>query len=232
MSIYVSKDNTVVKAYPRYNYLPVLFGYLNNGSEMKKFYDIAEAINYIEFQVSYIFLDKTTANFTNANESTIAGLSGYGSFTLGSNYVQINSYKNSSSIWLLMNAYVHFKSTNSNYMLEVFWSANKRFVDSILTYAISLTGYCQYRTSSSTSSSGYIQNRVFGNIMLGTESCSTTSTVTKTLGNANTWPYEYAFAYIGAGRSSGSQNIISKLTFNSCTINGVSIPIKLTCLVS
>ena len=54
---------------------------------------------------------------------------------------------------------------------------------------------------------------------------STSSTVTKTYNENSTVPEGLAFAYVGAGRESGSQNITSKLTFNSFSFNGVSIPI-------
>ena len=230
MSIYVNNGSKVVTAHPSWNWNPILFGYTNNGSAIKKFYDISEAIDYVEFDVAALFLDTSTAYMENANPSTIAGLSGYGSITVGSNYVQVNSTKNSTSIWCYIIAYVHYKSSSAAHDFEGLINADKRFSDSVLSFSISVTGYCQYRTSSSVSSYGYLMNRAFGDVMIGNEACSTTSTITKALTNSDSssFPSYYAFAYVGSGRSSGSQTIISKLTFNSVTINGVSVSFKLT----
>ena len=231
MGIYINDgSNNVVKAYPSCNWYPILFGYTNNGSAIKKFYDISDALDYLEFRVTGLFLDKSSAAMENVNPATLAELSGYGSVTIASNYVQVNSTKSGTSLWVYVNCYAHYKSISDWQYFEDLINANKRFADSVMSYSFSVTGYCQYRTSSSTSSYGYLMNRAFGEIMIGNEACSTTSTITKALTNsdASSYPQYYAFAYVGSGRSSGSQTIISKMTFNSATINGVSIPVKVT----
>ena len=230
MSIYVNNGSKVVTAHPSWNWNPILFGYCEVGGAVKKFYDISEAIDYVEFDVAALFLDTSSAAMENANPATLSQISGYGSVTIGTNYVQVNSTKSGTSLWVYIIAYVHYKSLSDTFDFEGLIDANKRFADSIMSFSISVTGYCQYRTSSSVSSYGYLMNRAFGQIMIGNEACSTTSTITKALTNSDSpsFPSEYAFAYVGAGRSSGSQTIISKMTINSVTINGVSVKFKLT----
>ena len=69
----------------------VLFGYVNDNGTIKKFYDITEAISKIIVYPRALFLDPSTPTMTNANETTMAGLSGYGSLTVGSNYIYLNN---------------------------------------------------------------------------------------------------------------------------------------------
>lgn len=227
MSVYYNQDGTIKKGYLNHSNRPVWFGYVNDNGTVKKFYDIAEAIEKIIVYPRFLFLDKSTPTMTNADESTIAGLSGYGSLTVGSNYIQTISNRNNSSIWVMVGADIKFKSYNNNYGyydIDSLCGAYRKFDASIIKYSLSATGYVFYRGSTSTSSYGYAFNDLFGGEIANC-SASTSSTVTKTFNENNTIPEGLAFGYIGAGRQSGSQNITSKITFNSFSINGVSIPI-------
>lgn len=227
MSIYVDHDGVIKKGYLNFYNRPVFFGYYNDGDGMKKFYDFAEAIDKVAIYVQYIFRDPSTPYMSNANQVKVADLSGYGSLTVGSNYIQVVSNKNNSSIWCMVGAEIIFKSYDGKYgfyPLESFVSENRFFAASILKYLLSVTGYMFYRSSTSQTSYGYGLCSCFG-VDIPNMTASTSSTVTKTFNENNNMPQEYAFAYIGAGRESGSQNITAKLTFNSISFNGVTIPI-------
>lgn len=227
MSIYFSDNGSVKKGYMNYSNRPVMFGYADFNGELKKFYDFAEAVEKVIVYPQYLFLDKSTPYFENATEAKISDLSGYGSVSIGSNYIQAVSNRNNTSIWLMVDSEVKFKSYNNNYgfyPLETFCGTNRKFAASILKYILSVTGYVFYRSSTSQTSYAYALNSCFG-VDIANVTASTSSTVTKTFNENNSIPFEYAFSYIGAGRQSGSQNITSKITFNSISFNGVSIPI-------
>lgn len=227
MSVYFNDNGTIKKGYLNYSNKPVFFGYVDDNGTMKKFYDFAEAVEKIIVYPQYLFLDTSTPYMENANEVTIAQLSGYGSITVGSNYIQIVSNRNNSSIWVMVESEIKFKSYDNNYgfyPLDSFCGYNKKFASDILKYALSVTGYVFYRSSTSQTSYAYAMNNCFG-VDIANCSASTSSTVTKSFNENSTIPYESAFCYIGAGRQSGSQNITSKITFNSFSFNGVSIPI-------
>lgn len=227
MSLYVNDNGIVKKAFINYSNHPIFFGYYNDGSGMKKFYDLSEAIEKIIVYPRFLYLDTSTPYMANANQSTMAGISGYGSLTVGSNYIQTVSNRSGTSLWVMVGADIKFKSYSDNYgyyPIDNICGYNRRFDASLLKYTLSVTGYVYYRSSSSTSSYGYTFNDCIGTeIASGT--ASTSSTVTKTFNENNTIPEGIAFGYIGAGRESGSQNITAKLTFNSFSLNGVSIPI-------
>ena len=228
MSIYLDNSG-IKKAFINHSNKPVWFGYVNDNGTIKKFYDITEAISKIIVYPRALFLDPSTPTMTNANETTMAGLSGYGSLTVGSNYIQTISNRNNSSIWVMLEAELIFKSFDSNlgygyYPIDYICGTYKKFDASVIKYSLSATGYVYYRGSTSTSSYGYAFNDLMG-VEIGNCSASTSSTVTKTFNENNTIPEGLAFGYIGSGRQSGSQNITSKITFNSFSINGVSIPI-------
>ena len=227
MSVYVNDNGIVKQAFINHSNKAVMFGYYNDGSGMKKFYDIAEAVEKIIIYPHFLFLDKSTPYMENATEAKMSELSGYGSLTVGSNYIQVVSNKNNTSIWVMVGSEVKFKSYANNYGyydIDSFCGYNKRFDATILKYLLSVTGYVFYRSSSSQTSYAYALNSCFG-VDIANCSASTSSTVTKSFNENNTIPYEYAFSYIGAGRQSGSQNITSKITFNSFSFNGVSIPV-------
>ena len=226
MSIYVD-SNGIKKSFINHYNKPVWFGYVNDNGTMKKFYDITEAIEKIIVYPQYLFLDTSTPYMENANQTTMAGISGYGSLTVGSNYIQTISNKNNSSLWVMVEADIKFKSYDNRYgyyPIDNICGYNRKFDASVIKYSLSATGYVYYRGSSSTTSYGYAFNDLFGTEIANC-SASTSSTVTKTFNENNTIPEGIAFGYIGSGRQSGSQNITSKITFNSFSINGVSIPI-------
>lgn len=227
MSVYFNDNGTIKKGFMNHSNKPVLFGYADDNGTMKKFYDISEAVEKIILYTRFLYRDTSTAYMANANEAKIADLSGYGSLTVGSNYIQVVSNRNNSSIWVLVEAEIKFKSYDGSYgfyPIDTFCGYNKRFDASILKYALSATGYVFYRSSTSQTSYGYVYNDLFG-VEIASATASTSSTVTKTFNENNVIPETYALAYIGAGRESGSQNITSKITFNSFSFNGVSIPI-------
>ena len=227
MSIYVDDNGTVKKSFINHSNRPVWFGYVNDNGTMKKFYDITEAIEKIIVYPHFLFLDTSTPYMENANQTTMAGISGYGSLTVGSNYIQTISNKNNTSLWVMLGADIKFKSYADNYgyyPIDNICGYNKRFETSVIKYTLSATGYVYYRGSTSTSSYGYAFNDLIGT-EIGNCSASTSSTVTKTFNENNSIPEGIAFGYIGSGRQSGSQNITSKITFNSFSFNGVSIPI-------
>ena len=227
MSVYFDDNGTIKKGYMNHSNRPVLFGYVDDNGTMKKFYDFAEAVEKIIVYPQFLFRDPSTPYMENAVQVNIADLSGYGSISVGSNYIQIVSNRNNSSIWVMVEAEIKFKSYNGNYgfyPLDTFCGYNKRFAADILKYGLSVTGYVFYRSSTSQTSYAYALNSCFG-VDIANCSASTSSTVTKTFNENNEIPFETAFSYIGAGRQSGSQNITSKITFNSFSFNGVSIPI-------
>ena len=226
MSVHINNDG-VKQGFLNYRNRPVFFGYYNDNGTIKKFYDISEAVEKIVVYPAYLFLDKSTPYFENASQVTIAELSGYGSISFGSNYIQVVSNRNNSSIWVMVDAEVIFKSYSGNYgfyPLETFCGESRLFAAEFLKYVLSVTGYVFYRSSTSTSSYGYALNNCFG-VDIANCAASTSSTVTKTFNENNSIPFEVAFSYIGSGRESGSQNITSKITFNSFSFNGVSIPV-------
>ena len=227
MSIYFGDDGAVKKGYLNHYNQAVWFGYFDDNGTMKKFYDVTEAIEKIVIYPQYLFLDKTTPNMTNATEAKISDLSGYGSVTIGSNYIQTVSNRNSSSIWVMVSGEIKFKSYASNYgyyPVDELFSIYRKFDASIIKYVFSATGYVFFRSNTSTASIGYALNTLFDGDIANC-SASTSSTVTKTFNESKSITEGYAFGYIGAGRQSGSQNITSKITFNSFSINGVSIPV-------
>ena len=226
MSIYVDSSG-IKKSFINHYNKPAWFGYVNDNGTMKKFYDITEAIEKIIVYPQYLFLDTSTPYMENANQTTMAGISGYGSLTVGSNYIQTISNKNNSSLWVMLEADIKFKSYDNRYgyyPIDNICGYNRKFDATVIKYNLSATGYVYYRGSSSTSSYGYAFNDLMG-VEIGNCSASTSSTVTKTFNENNTIPEGIAFGYIGSGRQSGSQNITSKITFNSFSINGVLIPI-------
>lgn len=226
MSVYVDSSG-VKKSFLNHSNKPVWFGYVNDNGTVKKFYDITEAIEKIIVYPRFLFLDTSTPYMSNANQTTMAGISGYGSLTVGSNYIQTVSNRSGTSLWVMVDADIKFKSYADNYgfyPIDNICGYNKRFDASIIKYVLSATGYVYYRSSSSTSSYGYTFNDLFG-VEIASGTASTSSTVTKTFNENNSIPEGLAFGYIGAGRESGSQNITAKITFNSFSINGVSIPI-------
>ena len=203
MSIYLDNSG-IKKAFINHSNKPVWFGYVNDNGTIKKFYDITEAISKIIVYPRALFLDPSTPTMTNANETTM-------------------------SVWVMLEAELIFKSYDSNlgygyYPIDYICGTYKKFDASVIKYTLSATGYVYYRGSTSTSSYGYAFNDLMG-VEIGNCSASTSSTVTKTFNENNTIPEGLAFGYIGSGRQSGSQNITSKITFNSFSINGVSIPI-------
>ena len=227
MSLYYGDNGTVKKSAINYYNHPIFFGYYNDGSGMKKFYDLSEAVEKIIVYPRFLYRDTSTPYFENATEAKISDLSGYGSLTVGNNYIQIVSNRNNSSIWVMVGSELKFKGYGNNYGyydIDSICGYNKRFDASILKYVLSVTGYLYFRGSSSVTSYGYGMNNCFG-VDVVPQPVSTSSTVTKTYNENSTVPEGLAFAYVGAGRESGSQNITSKLTFNSFSFNGVSIPI-------
>ena len=226
MSVYVDSGG-IKKAFLNHSNRPVWFGYVNDNGTMKKFYDLTEAIEKIIVYPRFLFLDTSTPYMSNANQTTMAGISGYGSLTVGSNYIQTVSNRSGTSLWVMVDADIKFKSYADNYgyyPIDNICGYNRRFDSSIIKYVLSATGYVYYRGSSSVSSYGYAFNDLFGG-EIASCSASTSSTVTKSFNENNTIAEGIAFGYIGVGRESGSQNITSKITFNSFSINGVSIPI-------
>ena len=129
MSIYVDSSG-IKKASMNHSNKPVWFGYVNDNGTMKKFYDVSEAIEKIIVYPHYLFLDTSTPYMENANETTMAGISGYGSLTVGSNYIQTISNKNNTSLWVMVQADIKFKSYDDGYgfyPIDNICGYNKRF---------------------------------------------------------------------------------------------------------
>ena len=101
MSVYVDSSG-VKKSFLNHSNKPVWFGYVNDNGTIKKFYDITEAIEKIIVYPRFLFLDTSTPYMSNANQTTIAGISGYGSLTVGSNYIQTVCNRSGTSLWFMV----------------------------------------------------------------------------------------------------------------------------------